>query len=95
MKRALAHFAQLALARPISTRLTAMSGPQLLPMVAAWARSGFRPSLLRDLVFFIANNALPTHPERRRPHDVLGLRLRGCAPNSVRAWPRLGIRVAA
>jgi len=94
MKRAVAHFAQLALARPISARLAAMSGPQLLPMLAAWVRTGFRPSLLRKLVFFIANNALPTHPERRRPHDGLGLRFRGCTPHSVRSWPLLPIPAA-
>jgi hypothetical protein len=81
LKRALAHFAQLALARPISERLAAMSGPQLLPRLAAWARAGFRPALLRDIVFFIDNNARPAHPERRRPHDVLGLQPRGCPPS--------------
>jgi Transposase DDE domain len=95
MKRALAHFAQLALARPISARLAAMSGPQLLPLVAAWARGGFRPSLLRNIVFFIAHNALPTHPERLRPHDALGLRLPGSAPHPLRFWTQPVVRAAA
>ncbi len=89
IKRTLAQFAQLALARPISTRLAAMSGPQLLPLIAAWARSGFRAALLRNIVFFIEHNALPTHPKRRRPHDVLGLRCDGCARRSVPSWPSL------
>ena len=79
LKRALAHFAQLTLARPISERLAAMSGPQLLPKLAAWARGGFQARLLRAILFFIDNNARPAHPERRRPHDVLGLQPRGCA----------------
>src|SRR5580692_2554128 len=95
LKRALAHFAQLALARPISERLCAMSGPHLLPRLAAWARSGFRPSLLREIVHFLANNARPTHPERLRPVDDVGLALRGCPPRTARGSPRLRLPAAA
>jgi hypothetical protein len=57
----------------VAARIAAMSEPQLLPLIAAWARDGFRASLLRNILFFIAHNALPTHPKRVRPHDVLGL----------------------
>jgi hypothetical protein len=74
LKRSAAFFSQLVLARPISTRLTAMAGPHLLPMLADWARRGFPIAGLDRIVRFVANNARPTHPERRRPRDLLGLR---------------------
>jgi len=95
IKRTLALFAQHALARPISTRLAAMSGPQMLPLIAAWARNGFRASLLRDILFFIAHNALPTHPKRVRPHDVLGLHFARRSLGSAGSWPSRAVRTAA
>ena len=85
LKRTLAHIAQLTLTRPTSPRLAAMSGPHLLPMIADWAQGGFRPALFRNIVLFLRDNARPTHPERLRPHDVLGLRYRGCRPQSARS----------
>jgi hypothetical protein len=78
LKRSVASFSQLVLARPISTRLVAMAGPHLLPMLAHWAQRGFPISLLRRILLFVAANARPTHPERRGPRDILGLRPSGC-----------------
>jgi hypothetical protein len=95
IQRTVAHVAQRVLARPISTRLAAMSGPQLLPLIAAWARSGFRAARLRNILFFIGHNALPTHPERRRPHDALGLRYDRCKPCSLPSCASLAVRAAA
>jgi hypothetical protein len=73
IKRALAHWAQLSHGNPISVRIAAQAGPQILPQLADWiAGAGdFRPILL-----FLANNARRAHPRRdaRRPHHVLGFR---------------------
>lgn len=93
LKRALAHFAQLALDRPISTRLVAMAGPMLMPKLAAWASSGFGMAQLRAILFFLANNALPTHPERRGPRDAVGLRHRASPP--IRAARQYALGLAA
>jgi len=62
LKRSVASFSQLLLARPVSTRLVAMAGPHLLPMLANWAQRGFPLSMLRRILSFVANNARPTHP---------------------------------
>jgi hypothetical protein len=78
LKRSLVHWAQLctpALGR-VSTRLAAISGPQLMPLLAAWAMTGF-PEKGRDaLLYFIANNIMRAHPnrDRRTPPWLLGLR---------------------
>jgi hypothetical protein len=74
--------AQLLARRPISTRLAAMAGPHITPLLAAWARSGFRPKYLDALLAFVVGNALPTHPERdaRSPAAVVGLRPRTRPP---------------
>jgi hypothetical protein len=45
---------------------------------ACWAQRGFPISLLRRILVFVANNARPTHPERRGPRDLVGLRPSGC-----------------
>jgi hypothetical protein len=95
LKRSLAQIAQLTLNRPTSSRLAAMSGPHLLPMVAQWANGGFRPALFRNIVLFLRNNARPTHPERLRPHDLLGLRDRGRPPRSVASSSCLSFGTAA
>jgi hypothetical protein len=95
LKRSLAHVAQLTLNRPTSPRLAAMSGPHLLPMVAQWAQGGFRPALFRNIVFFLQNNARPTHPERLRPHDLLGLRHRARPPRSAVSSSCLSIPAAS
>jgi hypothetical protein len=82
LKRAVAHLAQLLARRPISTRLAAMAGPHITPLLAAWARSGFRPKYLDALLVFLVGNALPTHPERdaRSPAAAVGLRPRTRPP---------------
>ena len=95
LKRSLAHHAQLALDRPISTRLVAMAGPQVMPKLAAWARSGFSIARLRKILFFLANNALPTHPERHGPRDALGLRDRASRTRPIDASAKHAIRMAA
>ena len=77
IKRALAHWTQLVVGlAAISTRIAAMSGPQLLPRLANWATNGFRPQLFEEIVLFLSQNALRTHPERDRksPAYQLGLR---------------------
>jgi Transposase DDE domain len=95
LKRAVASFSQLVLARPVSTRLVAMGGPHLLPMLADWARRDFPISLLRRILLFVANNARPTHPERRGPRDLLGLRPSRCPPQPSQPLPRAAMRKAA
>jgi hypothetical protein len=78
LKRALAHWAQLSLpsGTRISTRLAAISGPQIMPLVAAWAMSGFKDHGRDGLLQFLVNNALRAHPnrDRRAPSWSLGLR---------------------
>jgi len=66
LKRALAHWAQLAIGRPISTRIVAMAGSHILPRIADWVSQNFPQSLLLHLLEFIRENALRTHPERDR-----------------------------
>jgi len=84
IKRSLAHWAQLTLRPliPISTRIAAMAGPQLLPRLMAWARSAFRPSDFDEILRFLTNSALRTHPERdcHSPLATLGL-----SPHGVNA----------
>jgi hypothetical protein len=95
LKRSVASFSQLLLARPVSSRLVAMAGPHLLPMLANWAQRGFPIRLLRRIMFFVANNARPTHPERREPRDLLSLRPSGCLPQTTQLLPRSVTRKAA
>jgi Transposase DDE domain len=95
LKRSVASFSQLVLARPVSTRLVAMGGPQLLPMLADWAQRDFPLSSLRRILLFVANNARPTHPERRGPRDLLGLRPSRCPPQPSQLRPRGAMRKAA
>ena len=88
LKRAVAHWAQLTTARPISTRLVAMSGRHLLPRLAHWARGGFTVRGLDEILHFLLHNALPTHPERRSAENLVGLRPRTrIGPVSLRAGP--------
>jgi hypothetical protein len=65
LKRAVAQWTQLVIGKRVSVRLAAMSGPQLMPMIARWAASGFSAESFEKLLDFIINNALITHPERR------------------------------
>ena len=78
LKRALAHWTQLAIAdrREISTRVCAMVGPRIMPRLAAWAANGFSYAALRDIFAFLAENAPRAHParDRRRPRHIVGLR---------------------
>jgi hypothetical protein len=77
LKRVLAHWAQLVSdGRAISTRIAAQAGPQILPLLALFAARGFRVARLAEILLFLANNAIRTHPERRkRGHGhALGLR---------------------
>ena len=77
LKRALAHWAQLISdGRAISTRIAAQAGPQILPLLALFATRGFRVARLAQIFLFLVNNAVRTHPERRkRGHaHALGLR---------------------
>lgn len=77
LKRALAHWAQLVSeGRAISSRLAAQSGPHILPLLALFATRGFRCARLEEIFVFLINNAVRTHPERRKKSygDALGLR---------------------
>jgi hypothetical protein len=77
LKRSLAHWAQLiSPAGSISTRLAAISGPQIMPTLAAWATTGFPARFFTAIVLFLTRNALRTHParDRRTPGWQLGLR---------------------
>jgi hypothetical protein len=76
LKRAVAHWAQLLFARAISTRIAAQAGPQLLTPLADWAQQRASWDVVLDILRFLAENALRTHPERdaRRPHRLLGLK---------------------
>lgn len=87
LKRALAHWAQLVTGARVSTRLAAMSGAQLMPLLARWATSRFSATRFRDILRFILNNALSTHPERvpRTPAAKLGLRPRRLPSGRVTA----------
>jgi hypothetical protein len=78
LKRAVAHWAQLVTGKRVSVRLAAMSGPQLMPLLARWAASRFSPARFDDILAFMLNNALITHPERvpRTPAAQVGLRQR-------------------
>jgi hypothetical protein len=82
LKRSLAHWAQLSVrSLAVSTRIAAMAGPQLLPLLATWATTGFPSHLLHEILDFLVQNAGRTHPERdsRSPGRWLGL-----APAAVR-----------
>jgi hypothetical protein len=74
LKRALAHWAQLVHHRPISTRIAAQAGPQILLDLARWAQQPARARLARILAF-LAENAQRSHPKRdsQRPQALLGL----------------------
>lgn len=74
IKRALAHWAQLTHGHPISVRIAAQSGPQLLPQLADWIDGLCRESVFATLLSFLAENARRAHPRRdaRRPQRTLG-----------------------
>jgi hypothetical protein len=77
LKRSLAHWAQLVSeGRAISTRIAAQAGAQILPRLALFAMRGFRVTRLSEILLFLVNNAVRTHPERqKRSHaHALGLR---------------------
>lgn len=78
LKRSIAHWAQLITGKRVSVRLAAMSGAQLMPLLARWAASRFSPERLDDILDFVLNNMLITHPERvpRTPLAQVGLRQR-------------------
>jgi hypothetical protein len=74
IKRALAHWAQLVHGRPISVRIAAQSGPQLVPPLADWIAGAADEAAFDLLLLFLANNARRAHPRRdaRRPQSTLG-----------------------
>jgi hypothetical protein len=73
VKRALAHWAQLTHGHPVSVRIAAQSGPQLLPRLADWIL-GAADATFATLLVFLAENARRAHPARdkRRPQITLG-----------------------
>jgi len=78
LKRTIAHWVQLVTGKRVSVRLAAMSGAQLMPLLARWAASRFSPGRFDDILAFMLNNTLITHPERvpRSPVTQVGLRPR-------------------
>lgn len=92
LKRAIAHWAQLITGKRVSVRLAAMSGAQLMPLLARWAAARFSLERFDDILTFMRNNVLITHPERvpRSPITQVGLRPRRrlrAIPNGVRNSP--------
>jgi hypothetical protein len=76
LKRALGHWAQvLCNAGPISPRLAAIAGPQVLPDLADWAEGGFRSTRFDTILGFLASNARRTNLKRdkQRTRALLGL----------------------
>jgi hypothetical protein len=75
LKRALAHWAQLVHARPVSTRISAQSGPHILPMMVDWAIRSALATKLARVFEYLAENAPRAHPNRdkKRPQQALGL----------------------
>ena len=75
IKRSLAHWAQLVCRRPISTRIAAQAGPQILNTLAAWAREGRPARILKRILDYLAQNAQRAHPNRDklRPQQAVGL----------------------
>ena len=73
LKRSLAHWAQLAHGNPISVRIAAQAGPQILPQLADWIAGAGN---FRSIILFLANNARRAHPRRdaHRPQHTLGFR---------------------
>lgn len=82
LKRAIAHSAQLVHHVPVSTRIAAQAGPQVLPKLADWVQGRAPTDAFLTVLRFLAVNALRTHPERerRQPRRLLGLTLRGEVP---------------
>jgi hypothetical protein len=82
LKRSLAHWAQLVSeGRQISTRIAAQAGAHILPLLALFATKGFRAARLQEILLFLVNKAVSTHPERRTQsyEHALGLRNLGVA----------------
>jgi len=75
IKRALAHWAQLAYRRPISTRIAAQAGPQIFNALAAWTFQGRPTEMLERILDYLAQNARRAHPNRDqlRPQQAVGL----------------------
>jgi hypothetical protein len=65
----------------ISTRIAAQAGGHILPLLALFATKGFRAARLQEILLFLVNNALSTHPERRTQsyEHAFGLRNLGVA----------------
>ena len=74
LKRALAHWTQLVHRRAISTRISAQSGPQILPMMLDWVTHQSLASKLTRVFDYLAQNAPRAHPKRdkKRPQEALG-----------------------
>jgi hypothetical protein len=74
LKRALAHWAQLVHRRAISTRISAQSGPHILPMMVDWVAHQTLATKLARVFQYLAENAPRAHPEldKKRPQDALG-----------------------
>jgi len=75
LKRVLAHWTQLVHHRPISTRITAQSGPYILPMMLDWVTHRALATKLARVFEYLAENSPRAHPQRdkKRPHEALGL----------------------
>jgi hypothetical protein len=65
IKRALAHWAQLCVEDiPISTRIAALAGPQILPLLADAAANHFAARDMTVILRFLVRNAARAHPGR-------------------------------
>lgn len=76
LKRALGHWAQFVHRCPISERLAAQSGPDLLPTLAAWVAGALPDASFSGILQYLSVNARRAHPRRdeRRPQHTLGWR---------------------
>lgn len=80
LKRALGHWTQiLSNAGPMSARLAAIAGPQVLPDLADWAEGGFRSAVFEGILRFLGSNARRTNLRRDKDgtRALLGLRFTG------------------
>lgn len=81
IKRALVHWAQYVSAKAMSTRIGAMAGPQVMPLLATCSQRGFCRALLDEIFDFLRQNAVRTHPKRDRKYarHTVGLRFAGAS----------------
>lgn len=86
LKRAIAHCAQLITGKRMSPRISAMAGAQLMPLLQRWLASRCALQILDEILAFMLNNVLATHPERvpRSPMTILGLRPSAVRPSRTR-----------